>query len=444
MPVPVAPGRLPLLGHTLPMLRRRWKFTAGLRRHGDVVRVDLGTLRTYFVTNPRLVHELLTAKGALLRKGVLFDKVLPIFGNGLATSNGEFHRRQRRMVQPAFHRDRIARYAETMARAVAELTATWRPGQVRVVEEDTQALAVTIVGQALFTTEMGGRAIEEVRRSIFVVLEYAMIRALSPSFVERLPLRGNREFDEAIGRMRAIVLDVVRGRREDDTDHGDLLSMLLLAQDTDTGAGMSDQQVHDEVMTLLVGGIETTALALAWTFHELGRHQEVEARVHAEVDEVLGGRTPTFADVGKLVYVRQVVNEVLRMYPIWFLMRRTLAPVDLGGTVLPEGAEVIFSPHALHHDPASFEDPYRFDPDRWSPDRAARIPRGAFVPFGAGTRQCVGNLFAQTEIVVAVATVAARWRLVPVPGRPVRVKFTSAAYPKGLLMTAVPRGGSFQ
>jgi cytochrome P450 len=239
------------------------------------------------------------------------------------------------------------------------------------------------------------------------------------------------------------VLDVVRGWREDETDHGDLLSMLLLAQDIDTGTGMNDQQVHDEVMTMLVGGIETTALALAWTCHELARHPEVEARVHAEVDEVLAGRTPTFADLDNLVYLKQVVNEVLRMYPVWFLMRRTLAPVELGDTVLPEGAEVIFSPHALHHDPASFEDPHRFDPDRWSPERAATIPKGAFVPFGAGTRQCVGNLFAQAEIVITVATIAARWRLVPVPGKPVRVRFTSAAYPKGLLMTAVPRGGSF-
>jgi cytochrome P450 len=441
MPVPVAPGRLPLLGHTLPMLRRRWEFTASLRPHGDIVQVDLGTMHTYVVTNPKVVHELLVVKGAQFRKGALFDKFLPIFGNGLATSNGDFHRRQRRMVQPAFHRDRIARYADTMARAVAELTGTWRPGEVRVVEEDAQALAVTIVGQALFSTEMGRLAIDEVRRSMFKVLKYGMIRALSPSFVEKLPLRGNHEFDEAIGRIRAIVLDVVREWRADGTDHGDLLSMLLMAQDAETGSGMSDEQVHDEVMTLLVGGIETTALALAWACHELAKHPEVERRVHAEVDEVLAGRPPTFADVGKLVYLRQVVNEVLRMYPVWFLMRRALAPVELGGTTLPAGAEVIFSPHALHHDPESFEDPFRFDPDRWSPERAARIPKGAFVPFGAGTRQCVGNLFAQTEIVIALATVAAHWRLVPLRGKPVRVKFTSAAYPKGLLMTAVPRNG---
>lgn len=434
MPIPVAPGRLPLLGHTLPMLRGRQEFTASLRRYGDIVRVDLGTMHTYVVTSPALVHELLITKGPQFRKGALFDKFLPFFGNGLATSNGAFHRRQRRLVQPAFHRDRIARYAEVMTRAAADLTATWRPGQVRVVEEDSQALAVTIVGEALFSTELGGAAIEEVRRSIFLILKYGMVRALSPSFVEKLPLRGNREFDAAIARMRAIVLDVVRARRSAaaGTDHGDLLSVLLPAD-------MTDEQVHDEVMTLLVGGIETTALALAWTWHELARHPEVERRVHAEVDEVLGGRAPTFADVGHLPYVKQVVSEVLRMYPVWFLMRRALEPVELGGAALPAGAEVIYSPHALHHDPDSWEHPYRFDPGRWTPERAAGIPKGAYVPFGAGARQCVGNLFALTEIVLTVATVAARWRLVPVPGRPVRVTFTSAAYPKGLLMTAVPR-----
>ncbi|MET1073460.1 MAG: cytochrome P450 [Umezawaea sp.] len=439
MSVPVAPGRLPLLGHTVRMLRQRSKFTAFLRNSGDIVRIDLGTMRTYFLTNPQLVHEMLVKKGASFRKGALFDKFQPVFGNGLATSNGAFHRRQRRMVRPAFHAERIALYTSAMARAAADLTATWRPGEVRVLEEDTQALAVTVVGEALFSTGIGERAIDEVRRSIFTVLKQGMVRALSPSFVEKLPLRGNREFDGAVARLRSIVLDVVRGWREDGVDRGDLLSTLLMAQDADTGAGMSDDQVHDEVMTLLVGGIETTALALAWTFHELARHPEVERRVHAEVDEVLAGRAPTFADVGKLVYLRQVVNEVLRMYPVWFLMRRTLAPVELGGVTLPEGAEVIFSPHALHHDPASFEQPHRFDPDRWSPDRAATIPQGAFIPFGAGARGCVGNLFARTEIVVTAATVAARWRLVPVAGKPVRVKFTSAAYPSRMLMTAVPR-----
>ncbi|RSM42101.1 cytochrome P450 [Amycolatopsis balhimycina DSM 5908] len=432
MSVPVAPGRWPFLGHTPALLRQRFAFTDSLREHGEIVKLHLGPAPVYFVASPRLVHEVLVTAGPKFRKGAMFDKFRPFVGNGLVLSNGDFHLRQRRLMQPAFHRDRLVAYAEIMRRAAAGLSGSWRAGEVRMIEEDMQSLAVTIVGEALFSTDLGKEAIAEARRSIFVIIQQGMIRALSPKFVEKLPVPGNRRFDEAIARMQGIVVEVIRDWRRESTDRGDLLSMLLLA-------GMTDEQARDEVLTLLTAGIETTALALAWTFHELGRHPEVEARVHAEVDEVLGGRPVTVDDLPRLTYVRQVVDEVLRLYPLWMLMRRTLTDVDLGGARLPEGAEVIVSPHALHHDPASFADPDRFDPGRWAPERAADVPKGAFVPFGAGTRQCIGNRFAQNEIVITVATVAARWRLVPVPGRPVRVKFTSAAYPESLPMTAVPR-----
>jgi cytochrome P450 len=439
MPVPVAPGRWPLLGHTPSMLRKRFEFTASLRAHGEIVKIELGPMPAYFVTSPRLTHRVLVTEGASFRKGAMFDKFRPYLGDGLILSNGTFHRRQRRLLQPAFHRDRIARYAETMVRAVSELVGTWRPGEVRLIDEDMQGLAVTVVGEALFSSEMGRRVIEEVHRSIFVVIKQGMIRALSPAFVEKLPIPGNRQFDEAIARMRAIVLEVIASWRADGADHGDVLSMLLLAQDEETGDGMTDQQTYDEVLTLLTAGIETTALALAWIFHEIARNPGVERRIHDEIDEVLSGRPMTFDDVPKLAYTAQVVNEVLRMYPIWILMRRATADVDLGGVPIPAGTEVIISPHALHFDPASYADPERFDPGRWSPERAKDLPKGAFIPFGAGTRQCLGNVFAQTEILITVATVAARWRLIPVPGKPVRVKFTSAAYPTSMPMTAVPR-----
>jgi cytochrome P450 len=432
MTVPVAPGRWPFLGHTPALLRHRSAFTSALRAHGEVVQIHLGPMPAYFVTSARLAHEVLVTSGPKFRKGAMFDKFRPFVGNGLVLSNGDFHLRQRRLMQPAFHRDRLAAYAETMRRAATELSDSWHPGEVRVIDEDMQGLAVTIVGEALFSTELGQEAVAEARRSIYLIIQQGMIRALSPKFVEKLPIPGNRRFDEAIGRMQAIVLEVIRDWRTAGVDRGDLLSTLLLA-------GMTDEQARDEVLTLLTAGIETTALALAWTFHELGRHPEVEARVHAEVDEVLAGRPVTVDDIGRLGYVRQVVDEVLRSYPLWMLMRRTLEPVELGGTLIPEGAEVIVSPHALHHDPASFPDPDRFDPGRWEPERAARLPKGAFVPFGAGTRQCIGNRFAQNEIVLTLATVAARWRLVPLPGHEVRVKFTSAAYPDALPMTAVPR-----
>ncbi|WP_285753320.1 cytochrome P450 [Lentzea sp. NBRC 105346] len=437
MSVPVAPGRLPLLGHTVPMVRKRFAFTANLREYGEVVQVDLGPMRTFFVTSARLTHQILVSDAQSFHKGMMFDKFRPFVGDGLAMSDGAFHMRQRRMMQPAFHRERIGAYAETMARAARDLAGSWRPDEVRAIEVDMQGLAVTIVGETLFSTEIGKRAIDEARRSIFIVIKNAMYRVLSPGFVEKLPIPVNRQFDEAIARLHAIVHEVITSWRAEGVDHGDLLSMLLLARDDETGEPMNDKQVYDEVMTLLTAGIETTALALAWIFHEIAADPEVERRVLAEVDEVLGGRPVTFDDVPKLTYIQQVANEVLRMYPLWILMRRTIADVNLGGVHLPPGTEVIISPHAMHFNPEYYHHPERFDPDRWTPEFARELPKGAFIPFGAGNRMCIGNHFALTEIVIAVATVAARWRLAPV--RPVRTKFTSAAYPVDLLMKVVPR-----
>jgi cytochrome P450 len=439
MPVPVAPGRLPVLGHTVSMLRQRFGFTAALHRHGELVKVYLGSMPAYFVTGPELTHRILVTEGGKFSKGAMFDKFRPFLGNGLVLSNGAFHLRQRRMIQPDFHRDRIARYTETMVRAATALTESWQPGEVRAIDEDMQGLAVTIVGETLFSTELGAQAIAEARRSIPVIIKEGMVRALSPALVEKLPIPNNRRFDEAIARMRAIVLDLIANWHADRTDHGDLLSMLLLARDEDTGEAMTDRQVHDEVLTFLTAGVETTALALAWAFHEIARRPAVARRLLAEVEEVLAGRPATFEDLARLSYTKRVVNEVLRMYPIWILMRRATTEVDLGEVRIPAGAEVILSPHAMHFDERFHDEPDRFDPDRWQPERAAELPKGAFIPFGAGNRQCVGNVFAQTEITIVLATVLARWRLVPVPGRTVRVRFTSAAYPSQLPMTAVPR-----
>jgi cytochrome P450 len=436
MSVPVAPWRWPLLGHTPALLRRRFRFTEELRAHGDLVRVYLGTLPTYFVTSPELTHQVLVTESGNFGKGAMFDKFRPFVGNGLVNSGGAFHLRQRRLIQPAFHRDRIACYTETMKTAVSALSESWRPGEIREINEDMQALAVTIVGEALFGAELGKPAIDEARHAIPVVIRQGMIRALSPDLIGRLLIRGNRRFDRAVTAMRAVVGDLINGWRADGVDRGDLLSMLLLARDDD-GAGMSDQQAYDEVITLLAAGIETSALALSWLFHEIAWHPEVERRVHEEIDRVLGGRPVTFDDVPKLVYTRQVIDETLRMFPVWILMRRALRAVAIGDTNIPEGTEVTVSPHALHYDPRSFANPSRFDPDRWAPDRVKDVPRGAYVPFGAGNRKCVGNVFAQLEMTVTVATIASRWRLVP--ARPLKVAYTSTAYPTRLSMTAVPR-----
>lgn len=439
---PVAPGRLPLLGHTISLLNRPFGFLSSLRVHGEVVRVYLGPLPVYLVTTPELAWQVLATDAHKFDKGMVFDKIRPLFGNGLLNSDGDFHRRQRRLVQPAFHRKQIAGYVQTMAGAASELVESWRPGDVVAVNKRMENLALAIVARALFSTELGRHPIVEAERSMPIVAKYVMVRAFSPPLLERLPIPANRRFDEAAARFRRVIADVIAAARAEGADHGDVLSMLLRARDEDSGEGMSDQQVHDEVVTILTAGAETTAVALSWLFHELGQHPDIEQRLHAEIDDVLGGRLVgdlNLDDLPKLEYTERVISEVLRKYPLLILMRRARVDVDLGGVRITPGTEVALSQFAIHHDPLLYPEPARFDPDRWLPDRAAKLPNGAFIPFGAGVHHCPGQSFARTEIAIVTATVAARWRLVPVAGKPVYPKLTTTTRPNQLPMIAVSR-----
>ncbi|MEU7784705.1 cytochrome P450 [Amycolatopsis sp. NPDC049159] len=434
------PGRWPVLGHTVPLLRDPLKLFTSLPAHGEVVKLHLGPLPVHVVTTPELAWQVLATDADKFDKGLVFDKMRPLFGDGLATSNGELNRRQRRLVMPAFGRTRLAGYAEnTMTKLADELASSWQPGEVVEFDRRMQELVLTIAGQTLFSTSLGSEALAEIQRSIPVMLKYVLVRAFSPKFVERLPIPPNRRFDAAAARLRDVIGETVVAAREQGADHGDLLSMLLLARDEDTGEGMSDRQVHDEVITILTTGAETTAVALAWFFHELGQHPEAERRFHAEVDEVLGGRPARFEDLPDLVYTHQIVNEIVRRTPPLILMRRAREDVVLGGVRIPAGTEVAVSQHTLHRDPRWFPDPDRFDPDRWTPGHTAELPKGAYIPFGAGARLCPGHVFAPTEIGIVAATIGARWRLVPVPGKKVYAQLKATMQPNRLPMTVVPR-----
>ncbi|WP_340685689.1 cytochrome P450 [Amycolatopsis coloradensis] len=438
--VAVAPGRWPLLGHTVPMLRDPVKLLSSLRSHGDVVRLDFGPMPVYLVTTPELAWRLLAVDAAKFDKGIVFDKMRPLFGDGLATSNGAFNQRQRRMMLPAFQRSRIALYAETtMTKVAVDLADAWKPGEVVEFDRRMQDLALTVSGRTLFSTELGDDALTEIRRSIPIMLKYVMVRAFSPKFAERLPIPANREFDAAAVRLRRVIGDAVVQARGKGGDQGDLLSMLLLAEDDETGEKMTDRQVEDEVITILTTGAETTAVALAWFFHEIGARPEIERRFHAEVDEVLAGGPARFEHVPRLVYTQRIINEVVRRTPPVILMRRAREDVELGGVRIPAGTEVAVSQHTLHRDPRWFPDPERFDPDRWEPERAAEVPKGAFIPFGAGARLCPGHQFAPTEIALVAATIGARWRMEPVPGVKVFPKIKATMQPNRLPMIARPR-----
>ncbi|MEU7529084.1 cytochrome P450 [Saccharothrix sp. NPDC042600] len=429
---PTVPGRLPLIGHTPAMLRQRLAFTARLRSHGDLVRVWLGPLPVHFATTPELVHQVLSGPGEKFGKGLLVDKLRRAFGNGLVSTDGEFHRRQRRMIQPALRQPALERHAAVMTESAAVLVDSWRPGQLLRFDRVMQDFTIGVVGRTLFSTDFDPRVSAEIRRHTATMIRLGVVRALAPAW---LALPVNRRFDDAVAHVHRVVDDIVAHRR---TDRADLLSTLVEARD-EHGLPMNARQVRDEVVTLLVAGSETTGVALSWLFHELAANPDVADRVHAEVDEVVGRRPATLADVPELRYTRRVIAEVLRKYTLWIMTRRTGADVTLGGVDLPAGADVAFSPHALHHDPLSHPAPERFDPDRWLPDRAALVPRGAYVPFAGGLHHCPGHQFAQYELAIATATIAARWRLVPVPGTPVRPKVVGLMYPDRLPMTAVPR-----
>jgi cytochrome P450 len=435
------PRALPVLGHALHLLRQPFSFLATARTLGDVVEIRLGPRPAYLVNSPDLIRRVLVGEAKKYGKGVQFDKLRPTLGNGLVTAAGEEHLKHRRLVQPAFHHARIAGYATVMRELSVDLAASWRDGHRIALDQELTGLALKIVGRTLFSTELGSEVVDEVLRSMPIILNGITKRAMLPQVLEKLPTPENRRFDGANRRLRRMIDRIVSRYRRDGVDHGDMVSMLLLARDEATGEGLSDAQVRDEAITMLLAGSETTSTLLSWVFHVLAQRPDLEARLHAEVDEVLGDEPDgplTFEQLGRLGYTRRLVTETLRLYPpAWLITRRTNEPVTLGRFALPAGANVMFAQYSLHRDPAYYADPEVFDPDRWLPERAKGVPRPAFVPFGAGNRQCIGEGFAWAEAIVVLATVASRWRICPVPGFEVRMMPAATLRPDALPM--IPR-----
>lgn len=297
----------------------------------------------------------------------------------------------------------------------------------------------SIVCWVTFSGELGKPAVAEVHRSLPIVLEGMLVRAVMPRALDRLPIPLNRRFDAAAVRLRRIIDEVIVGYRTEGQVRDDLLSRLLSGTDAESGERMSDEQVRDEAIAIMFSGTETPATVLSWIFHELARHPEVEKRLHAEVDQVVGDRPVRPGDLAGLAYTRSVFREALRLHSPLLFTRRALAPVDLGGFLLPAGAEVAYSAYALHRDPSQFSKATAFVPERWHDDFVnGAYPRN-YVAFGAGPHKCIGDSFAATEIVIAVASVAARWRLVPAPGSAVREVAAGIPQPNALPMIPEPR-----
>jgi cytochrome P450 len=322
-----------------------------------------------------------------------------------------------------------------MRTAAEEVIAAWREGERLEVDRVMNDLAVTALTRSLFRFTPSAETAEAIKRGMHALTQGLLLRTVMPTTWERVPTPGNLRFRRAMARMHRAIDGVIRDYREAGEDRGDVLSALLAARDED-GQALTDAGVHAQVMTLALTGIEAPGAALGWMMHQIGRDPRIAEQVHAEIDTVLGRRAPAHEDLERLTYLRRVIDEVLRLRTPLVFMRRTLTEVELGGVTIPADSEVVYSPYLLHHDARWFADPERFDPDRWLPENSGAIPKGAFIPFAAGAYQCIGKLFATTELAVVTATICAHWRLEPVPGAPVREMATALVRPSQLPMTA--------
>jgi cytochrome P450 len=395
-------------------------FTDLARQYGDVVYLKLGGERLFVISDPIWIKDVLVTRQASFMKGRGLERAKRLLGQGLLTSEGALHRQQRRLLQPAFHRDRIATYAATMTGYADRVQCGWKDGQTFDVAREMQRLTLLIVGKTLFDTDVEAEA-GEVGDAMNGVLESFWLLMLPFSrALEHLPLPRIRRGQRARAKLDAMIYRMIHDRRASGEDRGDLLSMLLTAQDEEQRGGMSDRQVRDEAMTIFLAGHETTANALMWTWYLLSQSPEVEARLHQEIDRVIGDRLPTLSDIPALPYVEQVVTESMRLYPpAWIIGRRALEEYQLGDYTIPTRSIVIMSPFIVHRDPRHFPDPECFRPERWTPEFKAKLAPFAYFPFGGGARRCIGESFAWMELALVLSTIARRWRLRLVPGHPI-------------------------
>jgi len=413
-------------------------------RHGDIAHLRVGPYRLVYVNHPDLVHEVLVAKDASFIKGRALDQAKEVFGKGLLTSEGELHKRQRRLIQPAFHRRRVEAYAEAMADDAAAATARWRDGETLDIAREMMTLTLRIVARSLFSVDVEEESAREVGRALDgLIAAFSLVAVPLGGLLRKIPSPAKRRAEQGRATLDALIYGLINQRRQAGAENAgeDLLSLLLAARDEDGGL-MDAAQVRDEALTLFLAGHETTANALAWTWYLLALHPEAEARFHAEVDAVLGDRLPGAQDLPDLPYTRQIFAESMRLYPpAWAVSRRSIEPVTIGGYPVAAGTGVLASQWVAHRDPRFFPDPLAFRPERWTEEFEAGLPKLAYFPFGGGPRLCIGMGFARMEGVLLLATIGRRWRMRLVPGQRIEPHPRITLRPKNGVRVTLSRRG---
>ena len=393
-------------------------FTKVAREYGDVAGLRVLNFKTVFINHPSLIEEVLVTNARKYSKGRVLRANRHVFGEGLLTSEGDFWLRQRRLAQPAFHRARVASYAATMVDYTERMVQGWRGGEERDAHQEMMRLTLEIVAKTLFDADVEGDA-QEVGKSLELLLEIGANFRRTIFVPHWLPTPTNLRVRREVKQIEKILYRIIAERRASGRDAGDLLSMLLSAQDED-GSRMTDRQLRDETITLFLAGHETTASTLSWTWWLLARHPAVEAKLHAELDAVLGDRAPTLDDLPKLRYTGHLITESLRLYPAaWGMARLVVEDHEIAGYAVTKGMGVAMAQWVVHRDPRWYDAPEEFRPERWEDDLLKRLPRFAYFPFGGGPRQCIGNAFALMEAALILATIARKFRFLLVANHPV-------------------------
>jgi cytochrome P450 len=399
-------------------------LTRVAKEHGDIAFLRLGGSDAYFITHPDLVREMFTVQRAKFEITSLRSRLEMFLGKGLVTSRGELHARQRRLMQPVFRKSRIDSYAGLIAEHAERHCERWQPGDELNFSAEMMNLTMVVAAKALFDHDVRDNA-DTFSHGLSSVLEF-FSEIMSPFlyFKVKFPLPSTLRFRKGVRELDEVIYGIIEHRRRHPTGGQDLLTLLMEAKDDETNVFMNERQLRDELVTLLSAGHETTANLLGWTVYQLAQHPTAQAKLRAEVKQALSGRTRVeAADAARLPYARQVVLEGLRLYPpAWLVGRLALSEVTLGSYTVPKGANVLTSQYVMHRDARVFDDPESFRPERWTEPFMKSLPLGAYFPFSAGDRHCIGENFAWLEAILVLATLVDRWRFELVPGQSIKPK----------------------
>lgn len=439
---PVSAPGFPIVGNLPEFARDPIKFITRLQQdYGDVAGFSLMGNKSVLISHPEDTERILLETGKRYGKFAPSYAMRNVLGNGLVTSEGDFWKRQRKLLAPAFHHQSIKKYADQMVEYAQDMVATWQDGAVGDVHQDMMTLTQRIIMKVLFDVDVlenAGEASEAFDAMMQALgAEMKGLDAVLPSFI---PTPSRTHMVEGVKYINGLLLEIIEKRRAEGSAKHDLLTMLMEARDDD-GKPMSTEQLLDEIRSLYLAGHETTATTLSWTWALLSRNPEIYARLEAEIDQVLQGRVPTAEDVQQLPYCNAVIKEALRCYPVaWITQRTALEDVEIRGFQIPKGTFIFLSPWLVHHDARWYDNPDAFLPERWLKDKAEQPPREVYIPFGGGPHICIGNGLAMMEAVLLLATFLQKYHVAILPDHPVAFELAGTLRPKhGLQATFTAR-----